>query len=165
MDNNIAQLRELADELSNTLTYPNQGGCCVIAAEIAKYLSEIYPTSIRVSSDYSELTAPNVVDVVNQVRNPKDIYEWNDNGIFFGHVIVEFKYKGRKYHMDTNGVERAKAVDPSFGWILYPGEVPLESAKMLASISSDAWNSAFNRKQIPTLRKLVKQFFKRAQLT
>lgn len=164
MNNNITQLRELAHILKTNLVKPNQGGCCLIAVEIAKHLSSIYPTKIRVCSDYDD-GETNVLDVANRVHDPSDLYEWNDNGIYFGHVIVEFEYRGHIYHMDTNGVKRAKPVDPSFGWILYPGDIPVKSAKSLAGIKTGAWNSAFDRKQIPTLRKLVKHFFKHAQLT
>ncbi len=165
MDKNLAQLRELADKLNRNIKYANHGGCCVVAVELAKHLRDIYPTKIRVSTDYDEFADHDVTDAAQRVYDHADGKEWNDNGIYFGHVVVEFKYKGRKYHMDTNGVKRATDVDPTFGWLLYPGELPFESAKLLADQDKGVWNHTFNRKQIPKLRKMVSDFFKTAQLT
>lgn len=165
MDQNLAQLRELANTLHRKLKRPNSGGCCVVAVEIAKHLRDIYPTKLRVSTDYDELLGNNVHEVAEQVCDHSDGWEWNDNGIYFGHVIVEFKYKGRNYHMDTSGVKRARSVDPSFEWFLYPGDLPFESAKILAAQDSGVWNASFDRKQIPKLRQMVGDFFKRAQLS
>lgn len=165
MDKNLAQLRELAAKLDRNIKYANHGGCCVVAVEIAKHLRNIYPTKIRVSTDYDEYADVELSDAANRVYDHADGEEWNDNGIYFGHVIVEFKYKGRKYHIDTNGVKRARNVDPTFGWILYPGELPYKAAEILAAQDSGVWNWTFNRKQIPKLRKIVEAFFKNAQLT
>ena len=165
MDKNLAQLRELAAKLDRNIRKPNHGGCCVVAVEIAKYLRDIYPTKIRVATDYDEFADNDVADAAQRVYDHADGDEWNDNGIYFGHVIVEFKYKGRKYHMDTNGVKRATAVDPTFGWILYPGELPFKSAKLLAQQDNGVWNYTFDRKQIPKMRMLISNFFKNAQLS
>jgi hypothetical protein len=165
MDKNLAQLRELASKLKTNLKKPNQGGCCVVAVELAKHLQDIYPTKIRVSTDYDDYADTDLNDAANRVYDHADGYEWNDNGIFFGHVVVEFTYKGRKYHMDTNGVKRAKDVDPTFGWIFYPGHLPFKSAKILADQDEGVWNHTFNRKQIPKMRMLISNFFKTAQLT
>lgn len=168
MDRNLAQLRELSYKLKTNLQLPNHGGCCVIAVEIAKHLRTVYPTKIRVSTDltgYDELADTDISEVADNMCDHADCDEWNDNGIYFGHVVVEFKYRGRNYHMDTNGVKRAKDVDPSFGWIFYPGEFPLKPAQTLANNTDHTWNSMFNRKQIPSLRKMVSTFFKAAQLS
>lgn len=165
MDKNLAQLRELAAKLDNNLKMPNHGGCCVIAAEIAKHLQHIYPTKIRVSTDYDELLDNNVSTVAERVYNAADGDEWNDNGIFFGHVVVQFKYKGRNYHIDTSGVTRATSYDPTFCYPLYPGDMPLAAACLLAEQDHGVWNTTFNRRQIPKLRKIVADFFKNAQLS
>jgi hypothetical protein len=165
MDKNLTQLRELADKLNNNIADVNHGGCCCVAVEIAKHLRKIYPTKIRVSTDYDDYADTNVEDVAKWLADHGDGDAWNDNGIFFGHVVVEFKYKGRNYHIDTNGVKRAGAVDPTFGWILYPGELPYKAAKVLADQDSGVWNWTFNRDQIPKMRKIIDNFFKAAQLT
>ena len=165
MDKNLAQLRELAAALDRHIRKPNHGGCCVVAVEIAKYLRDIYPTKIRVATDFDEFADHDVNDAAERVYDHADGEEWNDNGIYFGHVVVEFKYKGRKYHMDTNGVKRATDVDPTFGWILYPGELPFKSAKLLAQQDDGVWNHTFDRKQIPKMRMLISNFFKNALLT
>lgn len=165
MDKNLAQLRELSDKLSCNITNPNHGGCCVVAVELAKHLRNIYPTKIRVSTDYDDYADTDLLDAADRVYDHADGIEWNDNGIFFGHVVVEFAYKGRKYHMDTNGVKRAKDVDPTFGWIFYPGELPFKSAKILADQKEGVWNWTFDRRQIPKMRKIIDNFFKAAQLT
>lgn len=165
MDANLAQLRKLTANLKRNLRYPNSGGCCVIAVEIANHLQKIYPTKIRISTEYDDVNDTTVPVAASNISDPADGFEWNDNGIYFGHVVVEFKYKGRNYHMDTGGVSRATGCDPTFGWPFYVGDMTIAHARILARQDEGVWNSTFDRRQIPKMRKLVTEFFKTAQLT
>lgn len=153
----LKHLRRLAKQLGTTLIQPNRGGCCVIAAEVAAQLEKIVPTRIRVSNDDCEAEDnANLNQMVDYLGPQVDDHNaWNDAYIFFGHVIVEFDYQGKTYHMDTSGVRLAKKRDPSFNWPMYDGHLPLHAAKALADIPGN-WNKKFNRDQIPHLRKMVK---------
>lgn len=149
----ITTLREMAKQIDRRIPDVNYGGCCVVAAEIADKLQHIVPTRIRVAG-YFGANGCNV-DVAHQkVGNSANGYDWHENGIYFGHVIVEFDYRGRTYHLDSSGVHKAGRCEPSFGYELYDGNLPLEAAKALADEWSN-WNSRFNRKYIPLIKSIV----------
>lgn len=164
----LNRLRRLAKNLNNTLINPNRGGCCVIAAEVGAYLEQIVPVRIRVSNDHFDFMDEddwegcdynNLNDLID-VLGPRaeDQFAWNENDVFFGHVIVEFDVDGRTYHMDTSGVRLAKKRDPSFGWLMYDGYLPVNVAKALADVPGN-WNWKFDRRQIPAIKKMVRHAF------
>ena len=158
MSDLLVWMRRLSKQLNTHLVLPNRGGCCVIAAEIAEHLEKIVPVRIRVSDDHCDDNC-NLNDIVDYLGPQASHDMWNDAEVSFGHVIVEFDYNGRTYHMDTNGVKLAKKRDPSFGWLMYDGFLPLEAAKTLASEAGN-WNKKFNRNQIPVVKKIVSTTFK-----
>lgn len=162
----LVHLRRLSKQLNTHLVQPNRGGCCVIAAAIAEHLEQIVPVRIRVSDDHFDHSYSddncNLNDMVNYLGTQASHDMWNDADVSFGHVLVEFDYQGRTYHMDTSGVKLAKKRDPSFGWLMYDGFLPLAAAQTLASDAGN-WNKTFNRNQIPVLKKMVMATFK--QLT
>jgi hypothetical protein len=99
----------------------------------------------------------NVSEARKNVKNIQDHVEWWRNGIYFYHVGVEFIYKRRVYHFDSNG---AKLADGNLmGYPLYKGRMKLGWAEKLAAVPSN-WNSRFNRDNIPLLQKRVERTFK-----
>ena len=166
MNDLLTYLRRLAKQLNDNIVLPNRGGCCVISAEIAEHLERIVPVRIRVSNDWvdedDDCNLNEMVDYLGCTVGDHDA--WNDNDIAFGHVIVEFDYNGRTYHMDTSGVKLAKKRDPSFGWLMYDGHLPLHAAKALAAQQGN-WNKKFNRAQIPRVKKIVEESFAQLPLT
>lgn len=151
-----AQLQLLCTQL-NDIPNINKGGCCVVAATVANHMQHLYPTRIRVSNDWYTNDDTPIDQVASSLDEPDDLYCWNDNGIDFGHVFVEFEYKGHTYFIDSNGVTLAGRTDPTYNWIVYNGELPLKLAKRL--IYSEGWNTKFNRTAIPKVKKLINKFF------
>ena len=165
MSDLLVWMRRLSKQLNTHLIQPNRGGCCVIAAAIAEHLEQIVPVRIRVSDDHVDHCDDdcNLNDIVNYLGPQASHDMWNDAEVSFGHVIVEFDYNGRTYHMDTNGVKLAKKRDPSFGWLMYDGFLPLAAAQTLASEAGN-WNKKFNRDQIPVVKKIVTNTFNQLSL-
>lgn len=167
----LTQLRLLSTSMRTSILNPNRGGCCVIAAEVATYLEQIVPVRIRVSDDHFDWKREfyedrfNLNDVISDLGSRADDHDaWNDTGVAFGHVIVEFDYRGRTYHMDTSGCREAEERDPTFGWLMYDGYLPLNVAKALAGAPGN-WNKHFDRGQIPAIRKMVKTAFAPLNIT
>lgn len=153
----LKELKELGQNVMEQFEYINQGGCCVFAALVGKKLQEYFPVRIRASNNYHGYR----IRDLNEIRpNLEDntIWEWYNEGIDFNHVIIEFDYKGKTYHMDSTGVYKAGKRDPSFKYVLYKGYLTVEEAAELAKQKD--WNPTFDRKLIPTLRKTVDNFFK-----
>lgn len=147
----LTKLRAMAKQLDRVPDV-NYGGCCVVAAEIANQMQGMVPTRLRVGHLWNIDT--DIETARNNISNVANGYEWHENGVYFGHVIVEFDYQGRTYHMDSSGVHKAKDVDPSFGYELYSGFLPLSDAKALAGVWSN-WNSRFDRCYIPRIKNIV----------
>lgn len=147
----ITKLRAMAKHLDRVPDV-NYGGCCVVAAEIAEHMQNKVPTRLRVAHLWN--TGAHIDDARNNVSDVANGYEWHENGVYFGHVIVEFDYLGRTYHMDSSGVHQAKNVDPSFGYELYAGFLPLDDAKALAGQWAN-WNTRFDRSLIPRIKAIV----------
>lgn len=144
----------MAKEL-NSVHDVNYGGCCVVAAAVAEKLQYVVPTRVRVAS-FLGAGDRNVSTAANNVGDIGNGWEWHQNGIFFSHVIVEFDHLGRTYHMDSTGVKQAKNVDPSFGYELYDGHLPIHAAKALADEPSN-WNNRFDRDHIPFIKNIVRE--------
>lgn len=166
----LTQLRLLSKNMRTSLRNPNRGGCCVIAAEVASYLDQLVPVRIRVSNDHFDWEGwkdknCNLNQACEEMGdNAGHHQEWNNRDVFFGHVIVEFDYRGRTYHMDTSGCKEATDRDPSFHWLMYDGYLPLNAARELAARPGN-WNQRFDRSQIPVIRGMVKQAFAPLNIT
>lgn len=137
--------------------YPkiNEGGCAVFAALMANELVKFYPVTVLVSDTYGG------VDNIDEVRSAvscNTVYEWNDNGLYFGHVFLEITHDNKKYHFDAGNLCSADERDPSLGFPIIPGCLTLKEVNELADCDM-GWNSSFNRDNIPQLKLKVKTFF------
>ena len=158
----IAKLNALGKEVASRYPNINNGGCCVYAAMIVQALHKhkIKATGIVASSSAVYLNAAGVsIDTIREGLGKNTHTEWNKNGVRFSHVGVEFEYRAQirsvKRHYDTAGVHLAgKKLD---GMPLYKGRLSLEELKVLAG-TKNGWNDEFNRKDIPAIRKLVKNY-------
>ena len=160
--NITAKLDLLGKEVSRRYPWLNHGGCCVYAAMIvaALHKHKIKATGIVASWSAESLNKSGVtIDKVREGIKKNTHTEWNNNGVNFSHVGVEFEYKAKirthKYHYDSHGVKKAgKTLDLM---PIYSGRLNLEELKTLAG-TKRGWNDTFDRKDIPALRKLVKDF-------
>lgn len=158
MDKVIKKLDLFMGEIESKYPDINCGGCCVFAALIGKYLEKQgIPVRIRAASMDGDNGA-NLTEIRKEIRR-NNIFVWENYGVEFNHVIVEFDYKGETYHCDATGVHYEDSVDPAFGWYLQDGYISVKDAAELAKAKS-GWNPTFDRKLIPSLRKMVDNFFK-----
>lgn len=155
------KLNNLAAQL-RTIDCVNFGGCCVVAAYAAIALQRLgLDPRIRVGDNYRD-NYNAITEIRNNNQSPVTIHDWHDNGVYFGHVIVEFDY-GNTYHFDAGGVTPARDVDPTFNYDLYTGSLTVDEAKVLAD-AMDCWNRMFDRNDIPRLRSLIDAFEMDAQM-
>ena len=136
----------------------NRGGCCVFASIVAQRLSEFCEVRIAVGTDWLDNDDTTIDEVREQVSSNSP-NEWNNYGVDFGHVIIEFDYDGSTYHYDSNGVTSVQRDTSTFGMPILDGYLTINEAVELASHAE--WNPKFDRSQIPKLEKIIiKEFDK-----
>lgn len=152
-------IRQTLDTLGRRINkwYPkiNNGGCCVFAGIVGNELQKRGIETNIIVGAYGASEAQDIDQIRARVNKSGDVGEWNANGVYFNHVGVEFFHDGDGFHYDTDGVHYADSKLKH--WVLYPGRLTVEEA-ILLSQHREAWNEEFDRAQIPSLRRHIRQF-------
>jgi hypothetical protein len=150
----VTDLQELASRVSRVTDNINYGGCAVFASMVAPHVSIFFPGSkIRVMGRNPEID-------ISAVRpsDPTDVHEWNDNGVHFGHVVIEFQVKGETFYFDSDGVHTRQALENEYPFAeFHVGEMLLEDVTALAS-QPDGWNWMFERQFIEPMKRAMREF-------
>jgi hypothetical protein len=159
----IKTLTALGKELDREIHNINYGGCCVVAAHVAyqlKYRLGI-DAVVRTGHSWQDDNLESVDEARNRVEDPSNAsaVDWNEAGIGFGHVLVEFSHKNQLRHFDTYGVFLANG-ETQQGYTLHPGKMTVEEALAIAS-RPEGWNDMFNRKHIPAILNIITKYMKR----
>lgn len=131
--------------------YPNinKGGCCVFASYVAEILYEKgYYVSIRVFDSESTGNINEVRKLKNTIDDKNPMYLYNEENIYFGHVMLELEVNQTRLLYDTDGFDTNTYSDK------IPGRLSLEEARRGSSIKNN-WNEAFDRKDIPKIKKII----------
>ena len=151
---NVSDLQELATRVTKVTENINYGGCAVFASMVSPHMSIFFPGSkIRVMGRNPEID-------VSAVRpsDPTDVYEWNSNGVHFGHVVIEFSVKGETFYFDSDGVHTKEKLENEYPFAqFHVGEMLLEDVTALAS-TEDGWNFMFERRFIPQMKTAMREF-------
>jgi len=152
----FAKIRDFLSDYDENYDYINWGGCAVSAVLLAEALTS-FVDELKIVVYDDNCSNPQKVNI-NEMRNyisRNTLPEWNELGIYFGHVWVEFKWKGRWYAIDSDGLKSRKEMYERWG-VPLSGALSFKEMKELAD-SSRGWNSMFDRKQIPSMKKFVKK--------
>ena len=155
----VAKLNKLGNDVMERYPNINRGGCCVYAAMIVAALKKHDIDAKGIVASYGagkpgwmQKEVATITKARKKIQK-NDINEWQSNGISFSHVGVEFKLDSEKKHYDSEGVRKAsKKLDKM---PIYAGRMEYLELRALAG-KKDGWNTCFNRRDIPALRKLVK---------
>ena len=150
----IANLNRLGKVVQEKYPNINHGGCCVFAALVA---TELVNQGIKVAgivASYSSRKCERTIEQIKADLKKNTLDEWEYNYVTFSHVGLELTINGKKRHYDTNGVTCVKR---TLNYMpLYNGR--LTHTDLISLSRRKGWNPAFNRREIPELRKLVKSF-------
>jgi hypothetical protein len=80
---------------------------------------------------------------------PLEMDAFHGEDVWFSHVIVEFEYKGKKYHYDSTGVCKPATTTAMNEYPIMQGWLTAEEAMNLAY--QPGWNEQFDRNEIPEL--------------
>lgn len=149
MDEFMTEVNDLCSAIEFRIDYINAGGCAVFAAFMGQCLMRYGIVRIAVADDDELVRGINLNKVRKQVENNSP-NEWHSNDVRFGHVIVEFKYKGHTYHIDSTGVNDKSKFTAYGGYKLFAGRLTVQEVTELAS--HEEWNPTFERGHIPEMK-------------
>ena len=151
----VSKLSELSDVISNEIENVTWGGCCVFASLAGQKIQQFCDVKVIVYSN-KDITGVDIENV-RPLIDPTDVDEWNSNGVYFGHVVLEIDDGYNIYHYDSCDVYPAdNSICPGLDRI--PGYLTVEEATILAS-TPNGWNICFNRDNIPKMEEIVNDFF------
>jgi hypothetical protein len=156
MNSTLKKLKVLSARINQIAPRVNYGGCCVVASKVAPLVNELYPSKVRVLSNWGKAS----IDEVRNKIDPSKVRNWNNNGVVFSHVVVEMNVDNVDYFYDTE--EISKHVPPAWcrehNMKMLPGWVSFEEAAVLAADAS-GWNDRFDRSLIAPIYDVVDEFF------
>lgn len=136
----------------------NYGGCGVFAALLGEALHNAgYEVSIRMVGYVEPPTLPlrlireHVQFAAEADSSKVSVRHWNRYGVDNSHVFVKVRINDRDWLLDSDGLHKYDHEER-------PSQVDIELDDLLSFVWNPAgWNSEFNRKQIPALKKKVNQ--------
>ncbi len=155
MSNIVDTLNRLGHAAETSVNYLNKGGCCVFAALVGRELVNRGYVVKGVVVSFGPREGKCRLDDVRRRTGNTDLVDWY-NDLSFNHVGIEFRADGRTRRYDSNGVVGGS--DPLLHMNAHPDRLTVEELEAFAADPN--WNTCFDRKQIPKLKKLVKQYFR-----
>ena len=158
----ITTLNNLGKSVKKQHRDVNRGGCCVFASMVALELEKRgYKVQGIAASHWAKNWDGKVISITWARKKIEDNHpnHWSDHDVSFGHVGLEFKYKGRLYHYDTAGVNAKQ--DTLDKMPIYRGRLSIDEMVELAALDDGSWNPCFVRSEIPHIQRLVSWHFKR----
>lgn len=149
------------------IKYLNRGGCGVFAALVGRELqSNGVKPEVIVQTEYGD----DPLYVRQRVRNPLDPFDWHDNGLYINHAGLRFKHNGKWWTYDSTALRQSHDVFSDDDRPASRGFLTVEEMEAFAFPRAkgpfhtvyDLWNSEFDRRQIPKLRRAVHEGFKQA---
>lgn len=145
----------------------NRGGCGVFAVAVTKELKKRGIDCEIITVGYGEDNSPFAVKntLLSNSGNLKLSDDWDVNGLFRDHVGVRFKHKRITYTYDSVAIYRSVrkfGVRGDSTWKCnypYGKGMSVEDMDKLVR-TKNGWNTDFDRKQIATVKKIVKETFK-----
>jgi hypothetical protein len=158
--NLIKRLNGLSNRVLNLSPYINSGGCCVFAALVGARLEKIgKEVAIKVGSGDGRAQP---LDYYRKQVSSNRPTEWNNAGLYFGHIVVEFFHDDDLYHYDATGMHFADGKTYDGSYPIADGSLTVAEAAEMAS-DPRGWNYAFDRKDIPDIERLINDTFDRIE--
>jgi hypothetical protein len=153
----VSQLNKLGKAVNKEYPNVNYGGCCVYAALVAEalLLHKVNVRGIVASREAHYFNIYNSIDDIRPHIKHHTLDRWQDNGVDFSHIGLEFEVNGKRRHYDSNGVKMARRHFDSMP--IYTGRLQVYELVKLAG-KAQGWNSCFNRRHIPKIRAMVQEY-------
>lgn len=154
-------MSEIHEEVSQNIDLINHGGCAIFAVELVKRMRKLgMNPNIRVYGEEEVDVSLAETNILEEYGNPMDVEAWNDNGVEFVHIVVEWGC----YLWDAECIESIEDAY-EYGWNDYPllpGEISYNALRDIA-FQRVGWNSTYDRSQNPMLYRILDNAFKRLE--
>lgn len=158
----IAALEVHGEDANERIEALNAGGCCVYAAHVAERLAKLgVPVWGVVGMWGAHENGYNANEIreriIEEGGDPLDVGAWNDNGVEFNHVLIQFVHRGRVWLHDSNGTRPVEQDDPELtedtcGTDVMAGYLTVRELRAFAD-QPEWWNCWFDRDTgIPAIR-------------
>jgi hypothetical protein len=143
----------------------NFGGCAVFAGALAQRLDELgLPVRVRIVCNSSDAPSTDLNTVEETIKEHyldlDDLDNWNDNGVQFSHVMVE--WNGMLIDGECSQSVESFLMD---GWIelskvdtIAPGDISIEATQLLAA-QEHGWNFIYDRSQNDQVFEIIDECF------
>ena len=160
------RLRRLSRALNTQTRDVNWGGCGVMAGIVGKIL-ELLGVPVEVITPAEEAWGMSPKEVRERIEYWGENWtaeDWDANGLNRGHLAVRFKLGRDLYTWDSDGLIKSdkyfgRCEDGSTPYCAdYPfGEGMTVQECIEISSTPNGWNSTFDRRRIPLMRRLAYQ--------
>jgi hypothetical protein len=159
----LYHLEKLASDVDTEIHAVNSGGCCVFASLVANKLIEAGIPARAVHADFWRHNITEMRKFI--IEEGMDVYRkssWERAGASFYHVGVLFKFMNKWYTMDSTAIKPGRKYLGIEDMITGNGSFTAKEAEALAFRRDNAgtWNSYFDRRQIPKMRRIINEHFK-----
>ena len=160
-------LLEIGERIESEIDKPNYGGCGVIAAIVAENIAAM-GVSVEVVTPHHRGDGPAPITVISKLQAKGLTNKAVDAaGLSREHLAVRIRIGRRSFTWDSEGIYPGNA----FGRPRWDADGPrydckyrfgrgltVAAAKALAD-DPKGWNTAFDRDQIPVVRRIVEEAF------
>lgn len=154
---NAGQIRSALDAfrwwVDCNVSYPNQGGCGVIAAIVGRELAAL---GLNVRTRTTSVWHRRPVDEARQRLRARTVMGWRRAGTSCGHLVLEFELDGVVHWYCTQDGLREPHRDRKFSPLM--GAFTLDETEHLARYPR-GWNRDFDRGQVPLIRDMARKIF------
>jgi hypothetical protein len=133
----------------------NWGGCGVFANLLATELDKLGVKYKIIWIGHEARHKKDIKKIFKHYGGQVTLGAFNDSDIYVAHIMIKV---GRKF-IDASGVHK-NLNNTQWGWYGLRHEITKEQLELI-SLSSEGWNSDFNRNQIPRVKKEVKKIFEK----
>lgn len=146
-------LNRLATQLRTQWPKIDHGGCGVVAALVSRELNRIGVPAVGMFPLHP-LYSPvcwSVDQARTGIQDPLNaaMYDWEDNGGNFFHIVTSFTLNGRDWVFDaSNGCKEARDTYAD-------GHMTTEEIVAVALVNDYGWNPEFNRRAIPEVEAMI----------
>lgn len=150
----LDMLNELAVVALRNISFLNCGGCAVFAHLVGQ---ELHKLNIPYFGIVAEEDHHDLDQLREEIDNTYSKRGWNDAGLYFMHVGVGFHLDNVLYHYES--LEGAKEADGTLCDLIVCDGILIPEELEAIALEARGWNPWFDRGQIPTLKKIIKQHF------
>ena len=146
-------LKNILEEFDTTFSRINWGGCGIMASILAYHLKDVV-------DDLRIVSVGGHADCIDEARKyvrGDDVDAWDEVGVSNVHVWVEFKWRFRWYAIDAEGLRSRREMYRNWGT---PPKGSLRLNEIRRMCAGGGWNWAFDRDQVPKMKKLASKRFK-----